>query len=113
MEILALSDTKAKLTPKINRIPSASLIECDHPASSISNSDYVIAHHRRQPLIIDDDIRIELEHYYVPPHYQAYLSHILIPHGNIVDRVEKLAYDIHHDYNGETIHIMCVLKGDI
>ena len=32
-------------------------------------------------------------------------------HGSIVDRVEKLAYDINQDYKGETIHMLCVLKG--
>jgi hypoxanthine phosphoribosyltransferase len=35
----------------------------------------------------------------------------MIPHGQIVDRVEKLAYDISQDYAGETIHLMVVLKG--
>ena len=34
-----------------------------------------------------------------------------MPHGSIVDRVEKLAYDINQDYKGETIHLLCVLKG--
>ena len=31
--------------------------------------------------------------------------------GAIVDRIEKLAYDMMQDYHGETIHLMCVLKG--
>ena len=31
----------------------------------------------------------------------------------IVDRVEKLAYDIVRDYSGNTIHILCVLKGQL
>ena len=34
-----------------------------------------------------------------------------MPRGSIVDRVEKLAYDISKDYEGETIHLLCVLKG--
>ena len=33
------------------------------------------------------------------------------PHGMIVSRVEKLAKDIAEDYKGETIYILCVLKG--
>ena len=39
------------------------------------------------------------------------LDSLLVPHGSIVDRVEKLAYDINQDYKGETIHMLCVLKG--
>ena len=36
---------------------------------------------------------------------------MLISHGTIVDRVEKLAYDITQDYKGQTLHLLCVLKG--
>jgi hypoxanthine phosphoribosyltransferase len=32
-------------------------------------------------------------------------------HGMIVDRVEKLAFDITQDYKNETLHLLCVLKG--
>ena len=35
----------------------------------------------------------------------------MIPHGQIVDRVEKLAWDIMSDYSGQTVHLLCVLKG--
>ena len=31
--------------------------------------------------------------------------------GLIVDRINKLAHDINEDYHGETLHILCVLKG--
>jgi hypoxanthine phosphoribosyltransferase len=54
-----------------------------------------------------------LDHYYIPEHYRDTLDNILINHGTIVDRVEKLAYDITQDYNGQTIHILCVLKGNL
>lgn len=66
---------------------------------------------RRPPLIIEDNLEIDLNHYYIPFHYNDTLKHLLIPHGNIVDRVEKLAYDIMSDYQGQTIHLLCVLKG--
>ena len=66
---------------------------------------------RRDPCIIRDEDEISLEYYYIPEHYHNYLSALLIPHGIIVDRVEKLAYDISRDYDGQTIHLLCVLKG--
>jgi hypoxanthine phosphoribosyltransferase len=66
---------------------------------------------RREPLFVEDDASISLNHFYIPQHYQDTLSRILVPHGMIVDRVEKLAYDIAQDYEGYTIHMLCVLKG--
>lgn len=75
-----------------------------HPSSKIF-------HCRRDPLFIGDEQSIGLEHFYVPAHYQETLDNILVPHGMISDRVEKLAYDITTDYSGNTIHLLCVLKG--
>ncbi len=80
---------------------------------SVSPKGQLIETARRQPLFIEDDLRIDLTHFYIPLHYQDTLEHLLIPHGTIVDRVEKLAYDISQDYLGETIHLLVVLKGRI
>lgn len=66
---------------------------------------------RREPYYVEDDVSIPLEHFYIPEHYRDTLSHVLMPHGAIMDRVEKLAYDISKDYKGHTIHMLCVLKG--
>lgn len=66
---------------------------------------------RREPFYIVDDCALDPSHFYIPQHYQDDLKHLLVPHGMIVDRVEKLAYDIAQDYEGHTIHMLCVLKG--
>ena len=66
---------------------------------------------RREPFFVKDKNTMGLEHFYVPAHYQDTLDGLLIPFGAISDRVEKLAYDITQDYNGQTIHLICVLKG--
>lgn len=66
---------------------------------------------RREPLYLEDDLSIDLDYFYVPAHYNESLDRILVSHGAIVDRVEKLAYDIVQDYHGHTIHLLCVLKG--
>lgn len=66
---------------------------------------------RREPYFIEDDHSLDMNHFYIPQHYQESLKHLLVPHGMIVDRVEKLAYDIARDYEGQTIHMLCVLKG--
>ncbi len=69
------------------------------------------AEFRREPLYIEDDHKIHTQHFNIPVHYKEHVKDILVPHGMIVDRVEKLASDITRDYNGHTIHLLCVLKG--
>jgi hypothetical protein len=67
---------------------------------------------RREPYYVADKLSMSLEHFYIPEHYQDTLDGLLIPAGAIADRIEKLAYDITQDYNGVTIHLICVLKGE-
>jgi len=40
-----------------------------------------------------------------------YLDYVMIPAGMIADRVEKMAEVIYNRYKGETVHLLCVLKG--
>ena len=49
---------------------------------------------RLEPLFIADDFSLPLSAFAIPPHYSAYLSHVLLPHGLVQDRVDKLAADI-------------------
>ncbi|KAJ3064905.1 hypoxanthine phosphoribosyltransferase 1 [Podochytrium sp. JEL0797] len=46
----------------------------------------------------------------IPEHYQNDVSSVLIPHGIILNRIDKLAQDIAKDYQGPII-ACCVLKG--
>lgn len=66
---------------------------------------------RREPYFVPDDENIPLEHFYVPAHYAGTLKSLLVPHGVVSDRIEKIAHDIVQDYKGRTIHLLCVLKG--
>ncbi len=68
---------------------------------------------RREPYFVADDAVMDNNHFYLPQHYQETLKSMLVPHGMIVDRVEKLAADIATDYEGHTIHMLCVLKGKL
>jgi hypoxanthine phosphoribosyltransferase len=45
------------------------------------------------------------------PRGQPFLKNVLLPHGMISDRVEKLAQDIIEDYPSSTPHLLVVLKG--
>lgn len=69
------------------------------------------AESRRLPLYINDTDAIPLDRFLIPAHYDDTLDYLLVSHGMITDRVEKLAYDITQDYKGKTLHLLCVLKG--
>lgn len=65
---------------------------------------------RAEPLFIADDFSLPLDAFVIPPQYAGYLSHVLLPHGMISDRIDKLAEDIHAAYPSSTPHILIVLK---
>ncbi|ORX85436.1 hypoxanthine phosphoribosyltransferase [Basidiobolus meristosporus CBS 931.73] len=55
-----------------------------------------------------------LDHFVVPQHYERDIESILIPHGIIMDRVEKLARQIVADIpdvEEPSLVVCCVLKG--
>ncbi len=56
-----------------------------------------------------------MEELYTPEFYKSLgrLGKILIPNGLIKDRVHSIALNIHKDYPGQTVHLLCVLKGAI
>ena len=38
---------------------------------------------------------------------------VLIKEEEIVARVKELAEQINHDYEGKTLHLICILKGSV
>ncbi|XP_041966970.1 hypoxanthine phosphoribosyltransferase 1, like [Alosa pseudoharengus] len=61
--------------------------------------------------ISDDEKGHELGLFCVPKHYEEDLDRVIIPHGLIMDRTERLARDIIRDMGGHHIVALCVLKG--
>lgn len=61
--------------------------------------------------IKDDDKGYSVNQLSVPAHYREFLDSIIISKGLIKDRIEKLAQEIHEDYEGKRLHIICILKG--
>ncbi|KAJ8654048.1 hypoxanthine phosphoribosyltransferase [Lichtheimia ornata] len=51
-----------------------------------------------------------LDHFVIPKHYEQDVSSILIPHGVIMDRIQKLARLIVDDATGPLV-VCCILKG--
>jgi len=64
--------------------------------------------------ISDDYEGLPTHLFCVPKHYEDCVGNILITHGTIQDRIEKLARDIFYDFYNqgkEPVHAICVLKG--
>ncbi|KAM9647043.1 phosphoribosyltransferase domain-containing protein 1 isoform 3-T3 [Morphnus guianensis] len=64
-----------------------------------------------QPKISDNWPGYSLDLFTYPQHYYGDLEYVLIPHGIIVDRTERLAKDIMQDIGDNDIVVLCVLKG--
>uniref|UniRef100_A0A670YEA3 Phosphoribosyl transferase domain containing 1 n=1 Tax=Pseudonaja textilis TaxID=8673 RepID=A0A670YEA3_PSETE len=65
----------------------------------------------RGVVISDDWPGYSLDLFTYPQHYCGDLDYVLIPHGIIVDRIERLAKDIMQDIGHNDIVVLCVLKG--
>eukprot|EP00070_Physeter_catodon_P044709 XP_028351603.1 phosphoribosyltransferase domain-containing protein 1 isoform X3 [Physeter catodon] len=61
--------------------------------------------------IMDDWPGYDLNLFTYPQHYYGDLDYVLIPHGIVVDRIERLAKDIMKDIGYCDIMVLCVLKG--
>eukprot|EP00618_Florenciella_parvula_P013856 CAMPEP_0119542830 /NCGR_PEP_ID=MMETSP1344-20130328/53804_1 /TAXON_ID=236787 /ORGANISM="Florenciella parvula, Strain CCMP2471" /LENGTH=239 /DNA_ID=CAMNT_0007587093 /DNA_START=58 /DNA_END=777 /DNA_ORIENTATION=+ len=66
---------------------------------------------REPPIEIPDDFGYSVESLLIPSHYNGMVESVMIPHGLIIDRIERLARKIRTDYDGVTVHLLCVLKG--
>ncbi|KAI6228987.1 hypothetical protein M3Y99_01157200 [Aphelenchoides fujianensis] len=60
---------------------------------------------------ISDDQEYAIDQFLVPQCYEGDLQSILIPEGQIKDRIKKLAHEIHHNIGDQAISLICVLKG--
>ncbi|KAI9188246.1 hypothetical protein H9P43_002637 [Blastocladiella emersonii ATCC 22665] len=70
-----------------------------------------MADHKKNWVVIsDDDKGYPLNQFVIPSHYKDDVENILIPHGLIHDRIERLARDIAKDAEGE-LTACCILKG--
>ncbi|CAH0513801.1 unnamed protein product [Peronospora belbahrii] len=66
---------------------------------------------KKSVIHVEDDVSYDKSQFIVPHHYLDSIESVLVPRGLIDDRVEKLAQDIRYAYEGETVHLLCVLKG--
>lgn len=63
------------------------------------------------PIVIGDNVRYSPDDLLLPKQYHKYVESIIIPNGLLMDRVEKMAYDIRKVYRNRELHCLCLLKG--
>lgn len=59
----------------------------------------------------DECLLYPIDHFSVPKHYEDSISSIMIPHGLVLDRTERMARDIHEGFGAESMTVLCILKG--
>uniref|UniRef100_A0A146YLB1 Phosphoribosyl transferase domain containing 1b n=1 Tax=Fundulus heteroclitus TaxID=8078 RepID=A0A146YLB1_FUNHE len=70
------------------------------------------ADRRSEGIVINDDWPgYSLDLFSYPAHYSGDLDSVIIPHGVIMDRTERLARNIMDDLGDHDIVVLCVLKG--
>ncbi|CEF64701.1 Phosphoribosyltransferase domain and Hypoxanthine phosphoribosyl transferase family-containing protein [Strongyloides ratti] len=65
----------------------------------------------KQIVRISDDLEFSIDSFVTPGCYEGDLSCIVIPEGLVVDRVKKLAHEIHESLGDVPLILLCILKG--
>ncbi|XP_063132331.1 phosphoribosyltransferase domain-containing protein 1 isoform X7 [Rattus norvegicus] len=81
------------------------------PARDMAGSSEKAPDSGRGVVLMDNWPGYDLDLFTYPQHYYGDLECVLIPHGIIVDRIERLAKDIMKDIGYHDILVLCVLKG--
>uniref|UniRef100_A0A0N5BFV2 Hypoxanthine phosphoribosyltransferase n=1 Tax=Strongyloides papillosus TaxID=174720 RepID=A0A0N5BFV2_STREA len=64
-----------------------------------------------QIISIPDNLEFSIDSFITPGCYEGDLSSIIIPEGLVVDRVKKLAHEIHSVLGDVPLIMLCILKG--
>ncbi|XP_029004829.2 phosphoribosyltransferase domain-containing protein 1 isoform X2 [Betta splendens] len=66
----------------------------------------------KRGIVIEDDWPgYSLDLFTYPEHYHTDIECVYIPHGVIMDRIERLARYVMQDFGDNNIMVLCVLKG--
>ncbi|XP_010966263.2 phosphoribosyltransferase domain-containing protein 1 [Camelus bactrianus] len=97
--------------PSPSRILPVPFFASRFPRRNMAGSSEEAPDYGRGVVITDDWPGYDLNLFTYPQHYYGDLDYVLIPHGIIVDRIERLAKDIMKDIGYCDIMVLCVLKG--
>jgi hypoxanthine phosphoribosyltransferase len=102
----------------MSSIPSGSMIlqahipkECDALEECASGQSRSFIPESASIPVLTASSRWELSHFLTPVLYRSYLDYIIIPHGVIRDRIDRMVEEVADAYEGQEITFVCVLKG--
>lgn len=72
-----------------------------------------IVKYSARSVIISPSQYLSKDLFLIDKQFLPYISTIVIPQGKIIDRIEKLAYDILQDFGDKDITIVAVMKGSL
>jgi hypoxanthine phosphoribosyltransferase len=64
-------------------------------------------------IVMDDGNEINKSNFLIPKQYSDYIEKVIVSRGLILDRIEKLAYDIFKENKDKTIYFLVVMKGAV
>ncbi|XP_051846690.1 hypoxanthine-guanine phosphoribosyltransferase-like [Antechinus flavipes] len=80
--------------------------------SCLSPASYTIRENiSTSVMIADDEPGYDPNLFCIPKHYAQDLEKVLIPHGLILDRTERLAQEVMKEMRDHHMAVLCVLKG--
>ena len=62
-------------------------------------------------IVISNDYEISKSNFLIPKQYDKYIDKVIVSSGLIMDRIDKLAYDIFKENKDKTIYFLVVMKG--
>jgi hypoxanthine phosphoribosyltransferase len=64
-------------------------------------------------IIMENGNEINKSNFLIPKQYSDYVEKVIVSRGLIIDRIEKLAYDIFKENKDRTIYFLVVMKGAV
>jgi len=74
---------------------------------------YPIDKFKDKTIIVEKNSASPTNQYYITTKYQQYIESILLSRGTLIDRIERIAYDMIQKYQNKQITFLVILKGAI
>jgi hypoxanthine phosphoribosyltransferase len=77
------------------------------------DNSYPIQDFENRCIVVKNSDFLAPDRFVIPQKHQRYVSHVVLSRGLILDRIEKLAYEIANDYRDQEVYLLIVLKGAV
>lgn len=78
-----------------------------------NSMNYPIERFLEKTIVINDDNEIAKSNFLISKQYDDFIEKVIVPRGLILDRIDKLAFDIFRENKNKTIYFLVVMKGAV